>query len=112
ILAISYLGTVLTYIFKIPFPSIILSMLILFIFLQKKILKLRTIEKTADFLLVNMTLLFIPATVKLIKYIDLLKVDFLKIIFLLVITTALTMIVTSQVVHWMIVLKERKEVKK
>ncbi|MGL4687797.1 MAG: CidA/LrgA family protein, partial [Fusobacteriaceae bacterium] len=46
ILAISYLGTVLTYIFKIPFPSIILSMLILFIFLQKKILKLRTIEKT------------------------------------------------------------------
>ncbi len=111
ILAINYLGIVLTYLFKIPFPSIIVGMLILFILLQTKILKLKMIEKTADFLLLNMTLLFLPATVKLIKYMDLLKVDILKIIFLLVVTTVLTMVISSKVVHWMIISKEKKDVK-
>lgn len=108
ILAITYFGNVFKYFFNIPLPGIIIGMLTLFILLKFKILKLKHIEKTADFLLINMTILFLPAMVKLVDYIEMLKNDFIKIIFLLIITTIITMIVTAKVVHYMIVWKERK----
>lgn len=109
ILLINYIGIIMTEFFKIPMPSIIVSMALLFILIQSKLLKISQIEKTADILMFNMTILFLPATVKLIDYIPMLKAEFFKIIILLVVTTVLTIIVTAKIVHYMIIYMERSK---
>lgn len=109
ILTINYLGIILATVLKIPLPGIILGMGILLFLLETKILKLNQIEKTADVMLLNMTILFLPATVKLIDYIDILKSSIFKILILIVITTIITMGVTAKVVHYMILWKEKRD---
>ncbi|MGL5125617.1 MAG: CidA/LrgA family protein, partial [Fusobacteriaceae bacterium] len=77
--------------------------------LETKILKLKYIEKTADVMLLNMTILFLPATVKLIDYIDVLKSNIFKIMIVIILVTIITMAVTAKVVHHMITWKEKKD---
>lgn len=108
ILAITYGGNLLKHLLNIPLPGVIVGMMILFIFLKTGWLKLEKIEKTGDFILMNMTILFLPAIVKLIDYIEILKADFFKILLLLIVTTVIVMIVTAKVVHYLILWKEGK----
>lgn len=56
-----------------------------------------------------MVLLFLPPIIDLIENFDLLRVGFLKIIFLLVVTTAITMVVTGKIVDFLIRMKEGKK---
>lgn len=109
ILGINYLGISLTSLFNLPLPGIIVGMGILLFLLETKILKLKYIEKTADVMLLNMTILFVPATVRLINYIDILKSSIFRILILLVVTTVITMGVTAKVVHYMILWKEKRD---
>lgn len=109
ILGITYFGNIFKYFINIPLPGVIIGMITLFILIKTGILKLKYIEKTADIILVNMTIFFLPAMVKLIDYIEVLKSGFFRILFLLIITTIITMIVTSKVVHYMIIWKEGRE---
>ncbi|MGL6130815.1 MAG: CidA/LrgA family protein, partial [Fusobacteriaceae bacterium] len=80
ILTITYAGNILKELLNIPMPGVIVGMGILFVLLKSGILKLEKIEKTADFILGNMLILFLPAMVKVIDYIDILKDDFIKIL--------------------------------
>ena len=78
---------------------------------QFKVLKLEKIENAANFLLLNMTLFFMPPTVKIIDSYDLLEKDLVKIIIIIVVSTFLTMGITGKVVQMMIDYKEKKELK-
>ena len=109
ILFINYLGLILAKILRIPLPGIVIGMLILIFLLETKILKLKHIEKTADVMLINMSILFLPATVKLIDYIDVLKSNIFKIMAVIIVATIITMAVTAKVVHYMIIWKEKKD---
>ena len=75
------------------------------------ILKLEKIENAANFLLLNMTLFFMPPTVKIIDSYDLLEKDLVKIIIIIVISTFLTMGITGKVVQMMIDYREKKGLK-
>lgn len=108
ILAITYGGNLLKHMLNIPLPGVIIGMIILFIFLKTGWIKLKSIEKTGDFILVNMTILFLPAIVKLIDYIEVLKADFFKILLLLIVTTVIVMIVTAKTVHYLIIWRENR----
>ena len=92
-------------------PGTITALLLLFLLLQFKILKLEKIENAANFLLLNMTLFFMPPTVKIIDSYDLLEKDLVKIIIIIVVSTFLTMGITGKVVQMMIDYKEKKELK-
>ena len=109
IFIINYIGIVLTEAFKLPIPGTINGMFLLFILLYFKILKLEKIEKAGDFLLLNMTIFFMPPSVKLIESLYLLKTGLLKILFLLIFTTLLTMVVTGLTVQYFIERKEKKD---
>ena len=77
--------------------------------LQFKVLKLEKIENAGNFLLLNMTIFFMPPTVKIIDSYELLEKDLFKIIVIILVSTFLTMGITGKVVQLMIDLKERKE---
>jgi holin-like protein len=55
-----------------------------------------------------MVILFIPPAINLLSTIDLLKTDFFKIIFLLVITTLITMVITGKTVDFVIKRMEKR----
>lgn len=108
ILAITYGGNLAKHLLNIPLPGLIVGMLALFISLKTGLLKLKSIEKTGDFILGNMLILFLPAMVKVIEYMEILKGDFFKILILLIVTTIIVMGVTAKVVHYLIVWKEKR----
>jgi len=63
ILSVSFVGEILHHFIPLPIPSGIYGIVIMFILLQTKIIPLSSIEKTADFLIEIMPLMFIPASV-------------------------------------------------
>ena len=83
-------------------------MLILFVLLWTKVLKVESIEKVCDFLILNMIIFFLPPAVELLEYMALLKTGFFKIIILLIVTTVITMIVTGKTVDFCIKRMEKK----
>ena len=111
IFTINYVGILLSKILHLPLPGTILSLLLLFLMLQFKVLKLEKIENAGNFLLLNMTIFFMPPTVKIIDSYELLEKDLFKIIVIIIVSTFLTMGITEKVVQLMIDLKERKEKK-
>lgn len=108
IFIINYIGVLMAEVLKFPLPGTINGMLLLFILLYFKILKLEKIEKAGDSILANMTIFFMPPAVKLIETMYLLKTGIFKIIFILIFTTVLTMIVTGRTVQFLIERKEKK----
>ena len=111
IFLINYVGILLSKILHLPLPGTIVSLLLLFLMLQFKVLKLEKIENAGNFLLLNMTIFFMPPTVKIIDSYELLEKDLFKIIVIIIVSTFLTMGITGKVVQLMIDLKERKEKK-
>lgn len=109
IFSINYVGILLSKILHLPLPGTIVSLLLLFFMLQFKILKLEKIENAGNFLLLNMTIFFMPPTVKIIDSYELLEKDLFKIIVIIIVSTFLTMGITGKVVQLMIDFKERKE---
>ena len=109
IFLINYVGILLSKILHLPLPGTILSLLLLFFMLQFKVLKLEKIENAGNFLLLNMTIFFMPPTVKIIDSYELLEKDLFKIIVIIIVSTFLTMGITGKVVQLMIDFKERKE---
>lgn len=108
ILVINFAGVIIQNIFNLPLPGTILGMLILFVLLWTKVLKVESIEKVCDFLILNMIIFFLPPAVELLEYMALLKTGFFKIIILLVATTVITMIVTGKTVDFCIKRMEKK----
>lgn len=108
IFIINYIGVLMAEVLKFPLPGTINGMLLLFVLLYFKVIKLEKIEKASDFLLINMTIFFMPPSVKLLESLYLLKTGIFKIIFILIFTTILTMIVTGLTVQYMIERKEKK----
>lgn len=111
IFLINYVGMLLSKILHLPLPGTIVSLLLLFLMLQFKVLKLEKIENAGNFLLLNMTIFFMPPTVKIIDSYELLEKDLFKIIVIILVSTFLTMGITGKVVQLMIDFKERKEKK-
>ena len=109
IFTINYVGILLSKILHLPLPGTIAFLLLLFLMLQFKVLKLEKIENAGNFLLLNMTIFFMPPTVKIIDSYELLEKDLFKIIVIIIVSTFLTMGITGKVVQLMIDFKERKE---
>ena len=67
ILIISLIGELLHYVIPAPIPASIYGIIILFLLLVTKALKLEAVSETAHFLINIMSVMFIPAGVKLME---------------------------------------------
>ena len=63
IFMISLVGEGISSVFHLPVPGSIIGLVLLFLALQFKILRLRHISMVGNFLLANMTILFVPPAV-------------------------------------------------
>lgn len=106
---ITFLGELLNSIIPFPIPSSIYGMLILFILLCTKIIKLEQIKETSYFLIDIMPMLFIPSAVGIIAKFDAIKNSWWQIIIITVVSTITTMLVTGWVSQIIIHFKTKKK---
>lgn len=79
ILAALLAGHVVSTGLNLPIPASVLGLLILFLLLLTRVLKLPDVEDTADFIISHLALFFVPATVGLVSYFNLLSGQLVKI---------------------------------
>lgn len=89
-----------------PLPGSILGILVLFLLLQFRIVKLEWIELGATWLLAELLLFFIPAAVGVMNYIPMLEQDGIRIFAVVILSTLIVMTSSGLLAG---VLSKRKE---
>ncbi len=98
----SYIGDWISLLLKLPIPGSIVGLLLLFICLYFKIVPEKYIKDGAGFILVILPLFFIPATVGIIQFPNLLSGQGAILIGIVMVSTFMTLIVSgysSQIVE-------------
>ena len=108
LLIINFTGIIIQRLFNLPLPGTILGMILLFLLLWSKTIKVNQIDKVCDFLVLNMIIFFLPPAVDWLEHMSLLREGFFKIVFLLITTTVITMAVTGKTVEFCIKRMEKK----
>lgn len=89
------IGDTLSMVLPFPFPGSVLALILLFLCLVTKIIKADQINTLCDFLLKNMAIVFLPSTVSIISYIDVIVPVLWKFLFICTITTIITFFCTA-----------------
>lgn len=102
IIVISLIGELLNYLIPLPIPSSIYGLVIMFLCLHFKIVKIADVKKTAVFLIEIMPLMFIPAAVGIIESWDIIKPNVIAYAIITIVSTVLVMAVSGRVTQWVI----------
>ena len=108
ILGIYLVGELISNGFSLPLPGNIIGMIILLLLLFAKVIKVEKIESISTFFLDHLSFFFIPAGVGLISSFSSIKDSLIYILLLCLITTAIVVISTGTIVHYVIRIKEKK----
>lgn len=109
ILTISFIGEILNYIIPVQIPACIYGLIIMFICLYTKVIKLDSVKETATFLIEIMPVMFIPAAVGLMNSWGVLRGVIVPIGIITIVSTIVTMIVTGHATQKVISMGECKE---
>ncbi|TYR79848.1 CidA/LrgA family holin-like protein [Priestia megaterium] len=90
----------------LPVPGSIIGLLLLFLLLHFKIIKLKWIEQGGNLLIGELLLFFIPAIVGLMNYGDVLKSFGIQIIIIITVSTIIVMSLTGIIAEY---ISKRKE---
>ena len=112
ILFISFIGEALKYVLPLPIPASIYGLVLMFVLLETKVLKVEAVQDAGKFLIEIMPVMFIPAGVGLITAWGKLKTMLVPVGIITVVTTFLVMIVTGKVTEMMLKQKEKKQTEK
>ncbi len=92
---IAALGELLNHLLPLPIPASIYGMILLFVALCTKIIKLKHVEHVADFFLGIMPILFIPSTASLITRWGILKDNLVGLLVTCMLSTVIVFAVTG-----------------
>ena len=109
IFGICWLSEVIESFLPFPFPASVIGLIIVLLLLGFKIMKPEHLEESSDYLLNNMSFLFVPTGVGLINYFDLLKSNLFQFIVICVVSTILTFAVTSYSMRFTMKLLNRRK---
>ena len=109
ILLVSFAGELLNYCLPLPIPASIYGIVILFCLLEFKVIPLRAVKETGDFLVSIMQLMFIPAAVGLLEAWDVIASNWLPYILITLISTFVVMFFSGRVTQAVIRLGRVKE---
>lgn len=109
IIAFSFLGELLHYILPLPIPASIYGIVLLFVALGLKWVKVKDIRETSSFLIAVMPVMFIPAAVGLIDSWKSIGNSWLEYIIVTVLTTFVVMGVSGWITQFVI---QRNKVQK
>ncbi|ENZ03459.1 CidA/LrgA family protein [Clostridium thermobutyricum] len=99
ILILYIIGEVITAVTHVPIPGNIIAMILLFIALCLKIIKLEQINTISNFFLDHLAFFFLPAGVAVMNSFGLIKANIVQILIVCLVTTAVTMTITGLVVQ-------------
>lgn len=107
VFAICLIGELLVRWIPFPFPSSVMSMILLFLLLFFKILRPEHIRQKTDFMLKNMAFFFVPAGVGLLGNTEYLLSNGAALLVICVVSTILTFFTTAYTVKAVIALQNR-----
>ena len=97
IIGLSLVGELLNSIIPLPVPASVWGMVLLFILLCLKVIKLDQVQDAADFLLSIMTVMFVPVGASLITGCAAIKDEIFGIFAIIIISTLVCFFVTGRV---------------
>ena len=106
IIAFSFLGELLHYFLPLPIPASIYGIVLLFVALELKWVKVKDIRETSSFLIAVMPVMFIPAAVGLIDSWQAIGNSWLQYIIVTVVSTFIVMGVSGWITQ-MVIRKNR-----
>lgn len=112
VFGICLIGQGIQTILPFPFPGSVISMIILFVLLLCKIIKVHHIRVKAEFLLKNMAFFFIPAGVAIMDNYACMRDSILPLLLVCFISTILTFASTAYTVKGVIALQNRRNEKR
>ncbi|WP_429889196.1 CidA/LrgA family protein [Heyndrickxia ginsengihumi] len=95
--------------FHISIPGSIIGLVILFVLLQSKIIRVEWVDLGANWLIAELLLFFVPSAVGVMKYKQMLGLEGVKIFLIIILSTIVVMIFTGFTAE--ILSKLRKDVK-
>lgn len=101
ILMAYFLGVIIQLAFNLPIPGTVLGLILLFLGLYFKIIKVEMIEDICEILISFMSFLFVPAGVGLMTSFNLLKGKVIAFSVIIIISTIVVWIVTAYVVKFL-----------
>ncbi len=107
VLTLSFVGEILYKVIPLPIPAGIYGIIILFLALECKIIKLDWVKDISLFLIEIMPVLFIPSAVGLMTAWGIIKDNWLIYITITVVTTLLVMVISGWVTQLVLRLKKR-----
>ncbi len=93
-------GEFIVWLTGIPLPSSVIGMVALAAALKAGIVKLRYVERVADFLVHNLGFFFVPAGIGIMNCLGILRSEWMPIVAASVLSTAVIIIVTGRVHQW------------
>lgn len=97
IIGLSLVGEVLNSVIPLPVPASVWGMVLLFVLLCLKVIKLDQVQDAADFLLSIMTVMFVPVGASLITSFADIKDEILGIFAIIIVSTVVCFFVTGKV---------------
>lgn len=97
IFSYSIVGDLLSKFLPFPIPGSILGLLLLFFSMKMGFIKLSQIEETGNWLKNNMAILFVPLSVGIMNYFDILKDHWINIIVIILLSTTATYLIAAKI---------------
>ncbi|MDY6283909.1 MAG: CidA/LrgA family protein [Hallerella sp.] len=109
ILSVCFIGDFLHRVCGIPLPGNILAMLVLFLLLCTKIVKVEQIEEMSNFFLKRLPFFFLPPTIGILAVYGVLKGSLLVFFLLCIFATIITMAVTGKITDILVNIQEKRK---
>ncbi|MCR5731518.1 MAG: CidA/LrgA family protein [Sphaerochaetaceae bacterium] len=109
IVGVCLIGEVISQLLPFSFPPAVLSMLLMLLLFFTPLLKPEKIESVATLMLGNMVLFFIPSGVQIVKYTDIIKDSWWKLVIICLVSLVITFFVTGTTVMLTIKLMKRRK---
>ena len=109
ILLVSFVGELLNTLVPLPIPASIYGIVILFCLLEFRLIPLRAVKETGDFLVSLMQLMFIPAAAGLLEAWDVIAPNWLSYMLITIISTFVVLFVSGRVTQAVIRRVKAKE---
>lgn len=106
ILGTLFLAEFLQIRFNLPIPATILGMIILLFLMMARIVKLKWVEDIGNTLLDNLSILFVPAGVGIVRELELFKGNLISLAIIVLVSTTVVIVVTGYTIE---VLESKKK---
>ena len=96
--AVCWVSQLVETLLPISFPASVLGMVLLFLLLCTKRLRVEHIREKSDFLLANMAFFFVPAGVSILEYVDLLRSSVVQMVVICTVSAVVTFAAAAYIV--------------